>query len=209
MAPRIPEQLTLHGKIITLRSLPQEAAYPALQKILSNPTTMQHLQYLAHQPQGWTMAEVEARYKKFLDDMKNDCGLEFVVYLNSDGTVMGNVGYTHIDFEHRSGRTGRIIHHPHWGTGAGSESLLLIWQYGIETLGLHRIEFGTFEDNIRVRKGSEDLKIPLEGVQREIFYENGAYRDSYVYAFFDRNWPQIKKRLEDRISRQITKRGHS
>ena len=104
-----------------------------------------------------------------------------------------------MDLKHRWGTTGRIIHHSHWGKGAGVECNLLMWGHGIKTLGLHRIEMTTFRGNIRVLRGLEGLGIPLEGIQREKFFERGSYIDSHVYAFFDRDWLKIKKKLEVKL----------
>ena len=41
MAPKIPEKIELKGKIVTLRSLPQPESHQAMQKILSDPKTME------------------------------------------------------------------------------------------------------------------------------------------------------------------------
>ena len=202
MTPKIPEKLELKGKIVTLRSLPQPESHQAMQKILSDPKTMQNLLYMAHQPKGWTMEQVEERYRDFCEDAKKEKGIHFIVYSNETNEVLGNCGYTHLSLSHRFGRSGRIIHHPYWGRRIGTECNLLTWEYGIEKLGLHRIEFSTFDDNVRVLKGAESLGIAVEGIQRENFYENGRYRNSYLYVFFDRDWPKIKGKLQDKIKKQ-------
>jgi RimJ/RimL family protein N-acetyltransferase len=203
MAPIIPSKLELKGKLITLRTLPQPESHGAIQKILSDPLTMQHLEYMSYQPNGWALEQVQQRHQRRVNAMEKDEGLSFIVYLNISNEVVGSAGFNSIDFDHRHANIGRIIHHPYWGSGVGTECQLLMWEHAFEVLKLHRIEFGTFEKNIRVRKGAERLGIQLESIAKEAFCVNGVYEDDYIYALFDRDWGEIKKKLVEKLERQI------
>ena len=46
----------------------------------------------------------------------------------------------------------------------------------------------------------ENVGISLEGVQKETFFEDGKYKDDYIYALFENDWPKVKGELERRVS---------
>lgn len=59
---QIPIDLTLRGTLIVLKPS-TEKDYPAMQKILSDPKTMEHLKYMTHLDNGgWTMEQIAERF---------------------------------------------------------------------------------------------------------------------------------------------------
>lgn len=64
-----------------------------------------------------------------------------------------------------------------WGAGIGTEAGRLLIRHGFETMNLHRIYCGTFEDNIGMRKLATILGMTEEGRRREAAFKAGRYVD--------------------------------
>ena len=74
------------------------------------------------------------------------------------------------------------------GRGLGSEATRLIVGYGIEELGLHRIELGVFSFNPRARRAYEKAGFVVEGVRREALLWEGERYDDIVMAVLAPDW---------------------
>ena len=86
-----------------------------------------------------------------------------------------------------------------WGGPASVESHLLGLGYGFETLGLHRIEFLTGSENVRMRGFFDKLGVGLESIMKDRIHFEGCYRDQVFYAAFEDQWPALKERLEQKL----------
>lgn len=202
MKKEIPYPFQLNGEKVILRT-PNWGDASFIQKILSDPKTMENLKYMAHLPEGWTIDQVKKRLQKNqIEPQKQQRALHFVVIQKENNEIVGTCGFNSINLDHRNGNFGLILHHSVWGSGIAKECHLLCLKYAFEDLGLHRIEFGTFEKNTRMRKFFENLGIKLEGIQKESFFEEEKYIDNYLYVLFDFEWLTIKMKLEQKLSSQ-------
>lgn len=194
--------MELHGKIIDLKPS-KEDDYPAVQKILSDSKTMEHLKYMAHLNEGgWSIGQVREREQKWQEGQSRGTDLHFLAHIKSSGHLAGTCGFKHIDFTHKNAEFGLIIHHPFWGKGVATECHLLALEYAFSKLGLHRIRFETFVTNVRMRSFYENVGISLESIAKEAFFEGGQFIDNAVYVFFNRDWPGVKQRLQAKLARQ-------
>lgn len=201
----IPNDLELHGQIIDLRPA-KESDYPLLQKIYSDPKTMEQLRYMAYLDQGgWILDQVKKRFQQFGAEQKEQKHLGFIAHVKASKEIAGSGGFKNIDLRHKHAEFGLILHHPFWGRGIATEFHLLCLDYAFKKIGLHRIEFVTFITNQRMRSFFDKVGIPLEGIRREDFFENEKFVDNAVYVLFDREWEGIKKKLQERLLKQRAK----
>ena len=69
-----------------------------------------------------------------------------------------------------------------WGSGIGSEAGRLICDHGFNSMNLHRIACGTFENNTSMQRLALSLGMIKEGVRREAAFKNGRYQDIIEYG---------------------------
>jgi ribosomal-protein-alanine N-acetyltransferase len=198
----IPESLNLAGSLILLKPS-SPADYPSLRTILSDLKSMEQLKYMAHLDQGgWTLEEVAKRHEAWRQKQKEQTCIDFVVFDRATGQILGNCGFTRIDLSHKNAEFGLILHHSTWGKGISAECHLLCLDYAFSILKLHRIEFGTFTTNTRMRTFFEKVGIPFESIKRGCFFDEGTFKDDAVYALFSEQWQTVKRNLEIRIEAQ-------
>lgn len=90
------------------------------------------------------------------------------------------------------------------GTGINAEAKLLLFTYAFETLGVVRTDLKTDARNLRCRRALENLGIPFEGVLRNWSVswaagEEGALRDSAMFAVTDTDWPRVRAGIAARL----------
>lgn len=202
-APKLAPKLELTGKRIILRN-PTPADTESMQRILSDPLTMRYLQYMAHLPQGWSIEQVEKRHQEQLEDQAKQRGAGLIVRMKANLEVVGCCGFNTLDLQHKRANFGRILHHTVWGKGIASECLILSMAYAFEEIKLNRVEFTTMESNTRSRKSMEKSGFFYEGIRKGYYFDGGQYKDACVYVLFANEWPEVRKKLSDRLERQIS-----
>ncbi|MBI4124689.1 MAG: GNAT family N-acetyltransferase [Deltaproteobacteria bacterium] len=202
---KIPLDVQLHGHLVDLKPT-GESDYPALQKILSDPKTMNQLQYMAHLEEGgWTLEQVRERYEKWAEGQKAQTNLNFTIHVKTTDEVGGTCGFKHIDLLHRKAEYGIILYHPFWNAGVSLECALLCLDYAFTDLQLHRITFETLTTNKRAEAFLKKLGTHLECTQKESFFENGKFQDNGIYVLFEKDWPGVKQKLQEKLGRQRTR----
>jgi RimJ/RimL family protein N-acetyltransferase len=118
------------------------------------------------------------------------------------GEIVGSTRFLALRPEHRSLEIGWTWLHPSaWGTGANVEAKLLQLDYAFGELHCRRVELKTDALNERARGALEALGATFEGVHRKHMLVRGdENRDSAWYSVLDEEWPQIRSRLERRLS---------
>ncbi len=95
---------------------------------------------------------------------------------------IGNISLQNINLIYRSAEFSIIIgDKKYWGKGYGEEAARLLMKHGFDSLNLHRIYCGTFENNKGMQKLAEKLHMKLVGKQRQAAYKNGKYIDIFLY----------------------------
>jgi RimJ/RimL family protein N-acetyltransferase len=78
-----------------------------------------------------------------------------------------------------------------------TECKYLLLEYAFETLGCIRVQFKTDLRNERSQRAIERLGAKREGLLRNhMILPDGRYRDSVYYSIIDKEWPEVKTRLE-------------
>ena len=87
-------------------------------------------------------------------------------------------------------------------TAINSEAKLLQLTYAFETLGAGRVALKTDGRNERSQRAIERLGAVREGVlRRHMRLPDGFVRDTVYYSILADEWPAVKARLQERLSR--------
>jgi [ribosomal protein S5]-alanine N-acetyltransferase len=76
----------------------------------------------------------------------------------------------------------------HRGHGLGTEAQRLLVDYLFRFTTVHRLEAFTEVENVAEQKALERVGFTREGIMREVFFRDGAWRDSVVYALLRDEW---------------------
>lgn len=122
-----------------------------------------------------------------------------------DGTadqLVGSTRFMDFDAQHRTVEIGNT-----WlaasarGTCVNTEAKLLQLTYAFETLGLVRVAFKTHHGNERSQAAIRALGATYEGTFRNHYLmPDGSHRHSVWFSIIDREWPEVKARLGQRIA---------
>lgn len=85
---------------------------------------------------------------------------------------------------------GYVLRRDHWGRGLVTEAAGLVVGFGFRTLGLHRIFAQCDVENVGSYRVMEKIGMRREGLLRENLKIAGRYRDSYIYAILEQEWPR-------------------
>ncbi|MFF4223347.1 GNAT family N-acetyltransferase [Streptomyces abikoensis] len=94
------------------------------------------------------------------------------------------------------------------GTGANTETKLLMLRHAFETWGVRRVSLRADSRNARSRAAIERLGAVLEGVHRAHTRGlDGMVRGTAFYSILDEEWPGVRAGLEHRVEHR-TGAGH-
>ena len=104
----------------------------------------------------------------------------FAVVLR-DGTLIGAIGL-HIDQQHERAELGYWIGKPYWGQGYCTEAGRAVVHYGLETLGLNRIQARHLARNPASGRVMQKIGMRYEGYLRQHVIKWGVLEDIELYA---------------------------
>ncbi len=127
----------------------------------------------------------------------------YVVRLVADGTVVGTSSLADVDVANERIHLGYTGYAPAvWGTAVNPAAKLLLLEHAFETCGFGRVKIQTGSKNTRSQAAIAKLGATREGVlRRHMRTADGSFRDTVVFSILADEWPDVRKRLEDRISR--------
>ncbi|MEU8224984.1 GNAT family protein [Kribbella sp. NPDC048915] len=127
----------------------------------------------------------------------------YVVRLVADGTVVGTSSLGDVDLGNESVHLGWTAYAPAvWGTAVNPAAKLLLLGHAFETCGFGRVKIQTGSKNTRSQAAIAKLGATREGVlRRHKRMADGSFRDTVVFSILADEWPDVRKRLADRISR--------
>jgi RimJ/RimL family protein N-acetyltransferase len=115
-----------------------------------------------------------------------------------DGDEAGSTRYLNYEPIHRRVEIGWTWLRPSaWGTGANTETKLLLLENAFERHGLQRVEFKTDARNERTRAALLKIGARFEGVFHKHMMLPTGPRDSAWYAVTEDDWPEVKRRLQE------------
>lgn len=127
--------------------------------------------------------------------------LPFAVIYLENGLAIGCTRYLNIRITDRSLEIGGTWYGlDYQGTAVNPECKYLLLKHAFETLGCIRVQFKTDARNLRSQRAIEKLGAVREGTLRShMITLDGYVRDSVFYSILDREWYQVKAKLERRL----------
>jgi RimJ/RimL family protein N-acetyltransferase len=127
----------------------------------------------------------------------------YVVRRAEDETVVGTTSLMEVDLHNESIHLGGTGYAPSvWGTAVNPACKLLLLEHAFETCGFGRVKIQTGSKNIRSQAAIAKLGATREGVlRRHLRLADGSFRDTVVFSILADEWPAVRKRLEERLSR--------
>src|SRR5262249_17666561 len=128
--------------------------------------------------------------------------LPFATVELKSGRVVGSTRYMNIDSANRHVEIGATwIGRPWQRTAVNTEAKYLMLRHAFETLGCIRVELKTDALNEQSRNAILRIGARYEGIFRNhMICADGRLRDSAWYSIIDREWPQVKAGLEEKLS---------
>lgn len=127
--------------------------------------------------------------------------LPFAVVDLENNRAIGCTRYLNIQVTNRSLEIGGTWYGlDYQGTAVNPECKYLLLKHAFETLGCIRVQLKTDMRNLRSQRAIEKLGAVKEGILRNhMIMLDGYVRDSVFYSILDREWYQVKAKLERRL----------
>jgi [ribosomal protein S5]-alanine N-acetyltransferase len=113
----------------------------------------------------------------------------------STGRIIGTCGFTWVRPEHGKGEIGYALAQTHWRKGLMTEAVEAVFQFGLHTLHLNRIEARCKVENTGSERVMQKCGMRYEGTFRQTMLVKGKYIDLKMYAILRDEWEQRKTKL--------------
>ena len=128
--------------------------------------------------------------------------LPFATVERATGKAIGSTRYMNIDRANRHVEIGSTWLGLAWQrTAANTEAKFLMLRHAFETLGCLRVELKTDSLNERSRNAILRIGAKEEGTFRNhMITHTGRIRHTVYFSIIDSEWPEVKARLEEKLS---------
>ena len=129
--------------------------------------------------------------------------LPFATIDKASGKALGSTRFFNIDPTHRRVEIGWTWLGKKWQrTAANTEAKYLMLRHVFEAWRCLRVEFKTDSRNVRSRAALTRIGATEEGTLRKhMLLSDGVWRDSVYFSILDSEWPDVQRRLVERLSR--------
>jgi RimJ/RimL family protein N-acetyltransferase len=129
--------------------------------------------------------------------------LPFATIQKATGKMIGSTRYMNIDRPNLRVEIGSTWLAPAWQrTAANTEAKYLMLRHAFETLGCMRVELKTDALNEKSRNAILRIGAKEEGTFRKhMVMHTGRIRDTAYFSIIDSEWPAVKARLDEKLSR--------
>jgi ribosomal-protein-serine acetyltransferase len=139
---------------------------------------------------GWldrtiSVADTKSFIEYTLETSANNRGLTAVIC--DEGSIVGLIGYNHIDRQNRIGYIGYWLAANYQGKGIMTTSCQAICDYGFTTLNLNRLVINCATENQSSRAIPERLGFIHEGTMRDAEWLYDRFVNHEIYALLDRD----------------------
>ncbi len=199
------EPVTFTGKFIRLEPLdPEQHAQPMFEHFDADVMT-----YLSRGKTIETVNDFEAHLRELVGipnrinwavRVLENHAVAPVIPGTQPGKIAGRISYSEVKPSDGWLEIGTMLSKPFWGGAANPEGKLLLMTRAFEVLGASRVQFKVDERNARSQAAMLKLGAVREGVLRKYQRRpDGFVRDSVIFSVLDTEWPDVKRKLEDRI----------
>ena len=129
--------------------------------------------------------------------------LPWVVRDSASGDVVGSTRYHDIVRDLDRVEIGFTFYAQRWQrTHVNTVCKLLLLEHAFETLGCQVVGFRVDHLNLRSQAAMQALGAKLDGVLRHFQRRrDGSARDTHMYSIVAGEWPDVRRRLEQRLQR--------
>jgi N-acetyltransferase len=141
---------------------------------------------------------------KIFEEQERGESVAFATVEKKSGRTIGSTRFMNIDRANRRVEIGSTWIVPAWQrTAVNTEAKYLMLRHAFEVWGCVRVELKTDALNEKSRNAILRIGAKEEGtLRRHVVTWTGRIRDSVYFSILDSEWPEVKKRLEERLARQ-------
>lgn len=139
---------------------------------------------------------------KAFDEQQRGDSVVFASLERSTGRVIGSTRFMNIDRINRRVEIGSTWIAPPWQRSAvNTEAKYLMLRHAFEVWGCIRVELKTDGLNQKSRNAILRIGAKEEGtLRRHLLTWTGRVRDTVYFSILDSEWPEVKTKLEARLS---------
>ena len=203
---------SLIGSITTMTFPPPQEADRDIATLLSDSVAMEHLPAMAKlNTGGWSDGDAATRRFRQTTEFAARSSHNGAIYMSKGSVFAGIGGLRSIDWWSRSAEMGIIVAPGCWRRGISVDVHYYYLTFVFEELCLNRIEFKTASSNIAmISFCKEVLKATHDGTLRDAFPVKDTadvfklYSNVELFSVLACEWPDLKKRLQEKIVEQKT-----
>jgi N-acetyltransferase len=119
------------------------------------------------------------------------------------GRLVGTTTLADFDLPNEAAHIGWTAYDPRvWGSAVNAEAKRLLFGLAFDDHGFGRIKIQADVRNERSRAAIAGLGAAFEGIaRRDLRRADGSWRDSAIYAVTIDDWPVVRARLDERLTR--------
>lgn len=140
--------------------------------------------------------------EKAFSEQERGESIVFATVERASGRVIGSTRFMNIDRVNRRVEIGSTWIAPAWQrTAVNTEAKYLMLRHAFETWGCMRVELKTDALNQKSRNAILRIGAKEEGtLRRHLLTWTGRVRDTVYFSILDSEWPEVKEKLEAKIS---------
>ncbi|MGL4263079.1 MAG: GNAT family N-acetyltransferase [Afipia sp.] len=136
-----------------------------------------------------TRSGFRRRLRRYTEDIAEDRAYPFLVFRESDGTLIGGVTLANVRRGIvQAGTLGYWVGQPYAGKGYMTGALRVLLPTLFGELNLHRIEAACIPTNQSSIRVLEKCGFAREGLARRYLCINGVWQDHYLYGLLDEDF---------------------
>jgi len=179
------------------------------------PLSLEHIPYLCKvglDPELWEITmtlirdehDMRTYVETALRHQKEGTAVPFATTDKVSGRIAGSTRFGNIDKSNRRVEIGWTwLGREFQRTQVNTEAKFLMLRHAFEVWGCVRVEFKTDVINQKSRTALLRIGATEEGILRKHqITATGRIRDSIYYSILDSEWPDVRKRLEERIQQR-------
>jgi RimJ/RimL family protein N-acetyltransferase len=189
--------LTLEGSVVRLESIRHEHAqlfWDVAKDDLDE--IFRWIPYAMKTPQDF-----QHLIDKAFDEQRRRESVVFATVERNSAKVVGSTRFMNIDRVNRRVEIGSTWIALRWQrTAVNTEAKYLMLRHAFEVWGCVRVELKTDALNQKSRNAILRIGAKEEGtLRRHLFTWTGRVRDTVYFSILDDEWPEVRKRLEERL----------
>lgn len=189
---------TLEGTSVKLVPMKREHAEP-LYEAGCDPAVWTYMQARMQSPE-----QMRAIVDEAVAAAERGEELPYTIFDAAGERVLGSTRLYDISVAHHNLEIGWTWLTPSvWRTRVNTECKRLLLAHAFETMGAIRVQLKADARNARSRQAIERIGGVYEGTLRQHrILPDGFIRDTVYYSILEREWPEAKRRLDDRLARR-------